>query len=248
MNVESTPAGEQVAAIAFGGNQGNVCETLRAAEQRLADVGEVIRISRLFRTSPVGAAAGDPFLNGVLLLRTGESPAGLLHRLQRIESSLGRRRTVHWGPRTLDLDILSYGNEVVSTSTLQIPHPACWYRRFVLDPWEDVDPEWVHPRLQRSVRELRALLLSLPIRMAIPADEPELAVPFRQVLRDPSAAGRIQLVDQVGGDEILLTSGAPPLSPRSIPVPPGVDRAEFFRQLVTAMTDSPTPLPFTVCP
>jgi 2-amino-4-hydroxy-6-hydroxymethyldihydropteridine diphosphokinase len=107
----------------------------------------------------VGVTDQPPFFNAVLRLSTRLAPLELLHRLQRIESQVfDRTRLLRWGPRTMDLDLLLYGSEVVSDDELIIPHPRMVERRFVLEPLCALAPDLIHPVLGRSMAELLAAL------------------------------------------------------------------------------------------
>jgi len=90
----------------------------------------------------------------VMVAETDLSPEHLLEVIQQIEQEFGRERQIHWGPRTLDLDLLAYGNHAVNLPTLTVPHPQLHLRRFVLEPLLELVPDWVHPTLKVSAREL----------------------------------------------------------------------------------------------
>ncbi|HEU4916150.1 MAG TPA: 2-amino-4-hydroxy-6-hydroxymethyldihydropteridine diphosphokinase [Acidimicrobiia bacterium] len=128
-------------AIALGSNQGGRVDRLRQAVAELEGLGTIEAISGLYETEPVGGPAQDPFLNAVVLLDTDLAPAKLLATLQQIETANDRVRTVRWGPRTLDLDIVAVGDQVIDTPDLQVPHPRAAERLFVLQPLCDVWPE-----------------------------------------------------------------------------------------------------------
>ncbi|MBI5757362.1 MAG: 2-amino-4-hydroxy-6-hydroxymethyldihydropteridine diphosphokinase [Planctomycetales bacterium] len=161
--------------LALGGNQGEVAATFDRCLRRLANIREVCisRVSRFIETAPVGErGAVDPqrFLNAVAELDTTLPADELLTLCQRVEDECGRVRTVHWGPRTLDLDLILYGQEVIDSPRLKVPHPACWYRRFVLDPLVEIAPDIVHPIKQLSVSALRDRLLVRPLHVSIAGD------------------------------------------------------------------------------
>jgi len=123
--------------VSLGSNMGNRREYLRSAMHEIAryDEIEVVAASSLYETSPVGGPLGQgPYLNAVALLRTRLEPVKLLEVCQRIEVSNGRQRDVRWGPRTLDIDILTWGQISLSTDALTIPHPRMYDRLFVLEP------------------------------------------------------------------------------------------------------------------
>lgn len=156
--------------ISLGGNQGDVAQAFDLAIQRLAESPQVVVQDRssLHRTRPVGEFAGDEFLNAALLLRTSLAPVELLDLLLAIETELGRTRETHWGPRTLDLDLLLFGTETIrDLPRLQVPHPACWYRRFVLDPLMEIAAEFEHPEKKVSISELHRRLLVRPLNVGV---------------------------------------------------------------------------------
>jgi 2-amino-4-hydroxy-6-hydroxymethyldihydropteridine diphosphokinase len=102
---------------------------------------KVLELSELRETDPVGVVDQPPFLNGAVALETSLSPRELLEALLRVERELGRVRTERWGPRTIDLDLLVYGEEVVDEPGLRIPHPRLHERRFALEPLAELEPE-----------------------------------------------------------------------------------------------------------
>jgi 2-amino-4-hydroxy-6-hydroxymethyldihydropteridine diphosphokinase len=157
--------------IALGGNVGDVRATFMSALRDLDARGiAVLASSHHYQTRPIGPSAGSVFWNAAFLVRTALSPESLLQLLHEVEARHGRERAVVWGPRTLDLDLILYGTEVIDTPMLQVPHPACWYRRFVLDPIIDLSPGREHPVFGQTFVELRARLLQhpLPIRVEGP--------------------------------------------------------------------------------
>ena len=95
------------------------------------------------------------FVNGVVLLETGLLPENLLQRMLEIENSLGRQRTIQWGPRVIDLDLLCYDQLIMQSPNLIIPHPFLEKRRFVLEPMAEIAPDYVHPVLQKNIARLR---------------------------------------------------------------------------------------------
>lgn len=133
--------------IGLGSNLDGPVEQVKTAvnEVSLADGIRVMTVSGLYRTAPVGPQDQDYFINAVMKIETSLSPEDLLKRLQEIEHLHHRIRTVHWGPRTLDLDILLYGNDTVDLPHLRIPHPEMKRRGFVLVPLLDIAPDLVLP-------------------------------------------------------------------------------------------------------
>jgi 2-amino-4-hydroxy-6-hydroxymethyldihydropteridine diphosphokinase len=139
----------------LGSNVGDRQGNLRLAIDRLSALGEVSAVSSFYETEPVEFTAQPWFLNCVVSLATTQPPRELLTALLAIEQSMGRRRTQLKGPRTIDLDILLYGDKVVHEAGLTIPHPALAERRFVLEPLIEIAPELVHPVLRKTMQQLR---------------------------------------------------------------------------------------------
>ncbi len=147
------------AAIALGGNVGDVQRTFKRALARLDKHAEItlLRRSDWVETAAVGGPAGQPdFVNGAIVVETTLSPGALLEVLQEVETHFGRERSAepHWGPRTLDLDLLLFGDQSVDEQRLTLPHPRLAQRRFVLQPLEQVAPDWKVPGLGATVAEL----------------------------------------------------------------------------------------------
>ncbi len=142
--------------ISVGSNMGDREEYVRNAIDNLSadECIKVLSVSDLIETKPYGVLKQDDFINGVFKIETLYSPVELLSRLNIEESSAGRERKIHWGPRTLDLDIILYDDLVMSTDTLKIPHVDMENRMFVLKPLCDIDPYVVHPRLKLTAKEL----------------------------------------------------------------------------------------------
>jgi len=150
-----------LALIGLGSNLGDRKAQLDLAVAALAEVpGVAIRaVSRYHETVPVGGPPrqGD-YLNAAAVVETTLDPLDLLHILQEIERRAGRIRTVRWGARTLDLDLLLFGDRVIETFELQVPHPWMAVRRFVLEPLAEVAPQAVDPVTGSTVAELLANL------------------------------------------------------------------------------------------
>ena len=128
--------------VGVGANLGDREATIRAA---LAALPGVVGVSRLRETDPVGVVDQPPFLNGAAALETDFSPRELLGALLAVERELGRERRERWGPRTIDLDLLLYGDETIDEPGLTVPHPRLHERRFALEPLLDLDPELAIP-------------------------------------------------------------------------------------------------------
>ena len=125
-----------LAYLALGGNLGQVAETIRWAGDQLSAHDQIhdLQTSGLYETAAVGGQAGAAFLNAAIRCQTSLSPDELLAVCQSLEDAAGRVRQLHWGPRTLDVDIVGFDDLIVEHPQLMLPHPAAWYRRFVLDP------------------------------------------------------------------------------------------------------------------
>jgi 2-amino-4-hydroxy-6-hydroxymethyldihydropteridine diphosphokinase len=147
--------------IGLGSNLGLREKNIAAALNALQTTKEieVVKVSSLYETKAVGGPPDQPdFINAAAQLRTTFSAERLLAVCQNIEASLGRRRGVPWGPRTIDLDILLFDDEIRSTPDLTIPHPLMHERRFVLDPLAEIAPALVHPALEETMHNLLAAL------------------------------------------------------------------------------------------
>jgi len=147
--------------LSLGSNLGDREANLRAALQRLSPV----RQSPIYETEPIDYLDQGWFLNMVVELHTELFPRQLLTRVQKIERELGRVRGVPKGPRTLDIDILLYGNAVVRTPDLEVPHPRMNDRRFVLQPLADLAPDLRHPVTKRTIREMLAVAPPAVVRL-----------------------------------------------------------------------------------
>jgi 2-amino-4-hydroxy-6-hydroxymethyldihydropteridine diphosphokinase len=144
-------AGGVRAFLGLGSNLGDRRAHLRRAVELLEAEGDLVGVSPLYETDPLGGPPGQgPYLNVVVELRTAASPRQLLERCARLEGDAGRVRTVRFGPRTLDADVLLVGTDRVDDPDLVVPHPRMRERRFVLAPLADLAPELVPPDLLAS--------------------------------------------------------------------------------------------------
>jgi 2-amino-4-hydroxy-6-hydroxymethyldihydropteridine diphosphokinase len=147
--------------VGFGSNVGDRMAHINGAVAAIGRTpGVTVRlVSSLHETEPIGGPPGQGiFLNAVALLETQLEPVELLCVLQQIEVQFGRERTVRWGERTLDLDLLLFDDRVLQTAELCVPHPRMRTRRFVLEPLVEVGPEAVDPETHRPFAEILAEL------------------------------------------------------------------------------------------
>jgi 2-amino-4-hydroxy-6-hydroxymethyldihydropteridine diphosphokinase len=140
--------------VGVGANLGDREATIRAAIDALPGI---VGVSELRETDPVGIVDQPAFLNGAVALETELGPRELLDALLAVERDLGRERRERWGPRTIDLDLLLYGDETIDEPGLTIPHPRLHERRFALEPLLDLDPEVAIPGRGRVIDLLTGL-------------------------------------------------------------------------------------------
>jgi 2-amino-4-hydroxy-6-hydroxymethyldihydropteridine diphosphokinase len=129
------------AVIALGANIGNPREQMDLAVALLKESLEVSAVSSYFSTAPVGGPEQPDYLNAICIAESELPAADLLALLHGIEKVLGRERIEHWGPRTIDLDLIQYGSLLSYADELQLPHPRAHERRFVLEPWAQIEPD-----------------------------------------------------------------------------------------------------------
>lgn len=186
--------------IALGGNQGDPEASFKTVLQLLEAAGHsLIGVSGIYRTPAMGQIAGDDFLNAVAVVETQLPPGEMLTELHLLEKSLGRNRIQHWAPRTIDLDLLLYDQIIIDDSRITVPHPAMWYRRFVLEPLAEIARNWVHPVLGETIECLLQRLNTSPIKLQLfNVSESDLRKISRQ-LADDFDAGRFQLLND--GDD-----------------------------------------------
>ena len=140
--------------LSLGSNLGDRYANLRAAIERLGEAGAIRSVSGFYETEPVELRDQPWFLNCVVVLETRDTPRALLKKVLAIEREMGRLRMKDKGPRSIDIDILLFGDRVVEERGLKIPHPAMHQRRFVLEPLAEIAPEALHPLLRKTAREL----------------------------------------------------------------------------------------------
>jgi 2-amino-4-hydroxy-6-hydroxymethyldihydropteridine diphosphokinase len=129
------------AVIALGANIGEPKENLDLAVALLREATELQLVSSYYTTEPVGGPEQPDYLNAVCIIESELPAMDLLSLLHGIEKSLGRERIQHWGPRTIDLDLIQYGGLLSKADELQLPHPRAHERRFVLEPWFEIEPD-----------------------------------------------------------------------------------------------------------
>ena len=133
------------AVVSLGSNLGDRLATLNGAVDRIADLGTIHALSRLYETAPVGGPDQEPFYNAVAVVETSLDLHELLAALHRIEAEFDRTREVRWGPRTLDLDLIMHGATSITSQSITVPHPRYRERRFVVEPLLDAWPDAHHP-------------------------------------------------------------------------------------------------------
>jgi 2-amino-4-hydroxy-6-hydroxymethyldihydropteridine diphosphokinase len=140
--------------LGLGSNIGEKEDHMKKALELIGKSYTIQRSSPLYLTEPVGEIEQEWFLNSVVEIDTDIAPEKLLSSLKSIERKLGRKKTKENGPRIIDIDILFYGDQVLHTKNLIIPHPRLQARLFVLQPMMDVSPDFIHPVLKKSIRQL----------------------------------------------------------------------------------------------
>ena len=138
-----------------GGNIGDRKKNLETAAALIQkQIGKIIRLSALYETEAWGIMNQPPFYNQVLEIETLLSPREVLHLILKIEEEMGRKRSIKNAARNIDIDILFFNNEIINEHNLTIPHPEIINRRFVLLPLLELEPQKIHPALNKSIQEL----------------------------------------------------------------------------------------------
>jgi 2-amino-4-hydroxy-6-hydroxymethyldihydropteridine diphosphokinase len=141
--------------LLLGTNLGDRKKNLTAACRLIEkSIGTIVKRSSIYETEPWGKKDQGEFLNQALEVETGLSGEGLLKEVMEIEKMLGRMREERWGERTMDIDILFYGNEIIVSADLVVPHPRMAERRFVLEPLSEIGGDVVHPVVKMKIREM----------------------------------------------------------------------------------------------
>ncbi len=223
--------------IALGGNRGNVARTFRDALQLLQQYGIACRtMSHCYTTRPIGVDSGGSFLNAAALLQTEQSPEELLARLLQVEEYFGRTRQIPWGPRPLDLDLILWEEEIIETATLTVPHPAAWYRRFVLDPVVEIAPSAWHPLLMMSMTDLRHRMMTRPLPIRVTAANQRLVMIMQERFKD-----QITLVETDPVIELIDKSHARPEEwpPFAIDISSVSNQIQYAADVLMAALDEP---------
>lgn len=140
--------------LSLGSNLGDRASNLQTAIKEISQFTELKGQSSIYETSPMGYKEQCHFLNQVIEIYTELSALELIFRIEEIEHKMGRVRETENGPRTIDIDILFYGQTIINQQNLQIPHPRIEERKFVLIPLEEIAPEYPHPISKKTIKEL----------------------------------------------------------------------------------------------
>ncbi len=146
------------AVISLGANIGNPEEQMQLAIAMLREATDVVALSSIYTTEPVGGPEQPNYLNAICIAESDIPAADLLALLHGIEKTLGRERIERWGPRTIDLDLIQYGTILSSAQELELPHPRAHERKFVLEPWYEIEPDAIlltHGKISELLEQLQ---------------------------------------------------------------------------------------------
>ncbi|CAN2222662.1 FolK 7,8-dihydro-6-hydroxymethylpterin-pyrophosphokinase [Candidatus Nanopelagicaceae bacterium] len=146
------------AVISLGANIGNPEEQMQLAIAMLREATDVVALSSIYTTKPVGGPEQPNYLNAICITESDLPAADLLALLHGIEKTLGRERIERWGPRTIDLDLIQYGTILSSAQELELPHPRAHERKFVLEPWFEIEPDAIlltHGKISELLEQLQ---------------------------------------------------------------------------------------------
>ena len=146
------------AVVALGANLENPREAIELAIALLREATDVEKVSTLYETKPVGGPEQDNYINAVCIIKSDLPALDLLALLNGIEKSMGRVRIEKWGPRIIDLDLIQYGNILSNSEELELPHPRAFERKFVLEPWYEIEPDAIlltHGAISQLLEELK---------------------------------------------------------------------------------------------
>jgi dihydropteroate synthase/2-amino-4-hydroxy-6-hydroxymethyldihydropteridine diphosphokinase len=150
--------------LSLGTNIGDRLQNMRRAVRRLGQTLTITAVSPVYETAPWGEIDQPDFLNLCLEARTEKSPRALLKFLKQTETDLGREPTFRWGPRLIDIDILTYDDQIITEDNLTIPHPGLVDRAFVLAPLHDIALDWIHPQTGKNVTQMLAAVPEVTVR------------------------------------------------------------------------------------
>ncbi len=202
--------------VGLGGNLGDVHANFAEAMRLINAAPNALALtaSGIYRTAAIGEHAGAAFLNAAVVVETTLSPLELLEVLQGIEDRLGRTRTLHWGPRPIDLDILLCDALRVQEPRLVVPHPGLAYRRFVLDPLAEIAAEARDPQTGLRVRQLRQRLLVRPLTVAVVGESRRLHDVVAAALRERFTD--VEILERPARDRPVLTLSLGDVEPQGV--------------------------------